>query len=283
MTIIDTHLHLIYRDKLNYPWIKDVPPLQQDFTIDALSERSAALRHRRDALHMEVDVGEGDIEAETRHVRRLASAPGSLLRGAISACRPESAGFPAFLERQIADPFVQGLSPRAACHAGRIQRRRRLSRQYPAARGKRAAFRPLRLAASDRKGDPSRRSCARRSIRARPLRRARHQGAEPSIPGASCIAEIAARPNVAVKISGVVAYADGETLDARGHPALCRTCHRKLRLGSRRLGQRLAGLHADGVALDLDRGDPRDDPILQQWTNAANCSAPMRAASGGSA
>ena len=31
-----------------------------------------------------------------------------LLRGAISACRPEDDGFPAFLERQLADPFVKG-------------------------------------------------------------------------------------------------------------------------------------------------------------------------------
>ena len=34
MAIIDTHLHLVYRDPLRYPWIKDVPALQQDFSID---------------------------------------------------------------------------------------------------------------------------------------------------------------------------------------------------------------------------------------------------------
>ncbi len=30
--IIDTHLHLIYRDRLSYPWLKDVPALDADFT-----------------------------------------------------------------------------------------------------------------------------------------------------------------------------------------------------------------------------------------------------------
>jgi predicted TIM-barrel fold metal-dependent hydrolase len=41
-------------------------------------------------------------------VEELAKAPGSLLVGAIAACRPESPGFPAYLERIRANPFVRG-------------------------------------------------------------------------------------------------------------------------------------------------------------------------------
>ena len=58
--IIDTHLHLIYRDVLRYPWIKDVPALQQDFSAERY--RTEALRCGIGAaIHMEVDVNESDI------------------------------------------------------------------------------------------------------------------------------------------------------------------------------------------------------------------------------
>ena len=105
--IIDTHLHLIYRDRLRYPWLADVASLNRDFSYEtyAVEARRCGVT---DALHMEVDVAPGDIEAETRNVAELARRPQSLLRGAISACRPEDDGFPAFLDRQLADPFVRG-------------------------------------------------------------------------------------------------------------------------------------------------------------------------------
>ena len=105
--IIDTHLHLIYPDRLSYPWLGGFAPLNRDFPY-----RTYAAEARRcgvtDVLHMEVDVAPSDIEAETRNVEGLAAQPESLLRGAISSCRPEDDGFPAFLERQLTDPFVKG-------------------------------------------------------------------------------------------------------------------------------------------------------------------------------
>ena len=70
-TLIDTHLHLIYRDVLSYPWLASFAPLNADFPLP----RYLAEARRcgvTDALHMEVDVAESDIEAETRHVEALA-------------------------------------------------------------------------------------------------------------------------------------------------------------------------------------------------------------------
>jgi predicted TIM-barrel fold metal-dependent hydrolase len=32
--IIDTHLHLIYRERLSYPWLKDVAALDRDFPYE---------------------------------------------------------------------------------------------------------------------------------------------------------------------------------------------------------------------------------------------------------
>lgn len=105
--IIDTHLHLIYRDRLRYPWLADVPALDADFNLDTY-QREARRLGIGAALHMEVDVAEADIAAETRMIADLAQVPESPLVGAIASCRPESADFPAYLESVIADPFVRG-------------------------------------------------------------------------------------------------------------------------------------------------------------------------------
>ena len=105
--IIDTHLHLIYRDRLSYPWLAGVPPLDADFTQDVYAREARRLGIVA-ALHMEVDVAEGDIPRETEMLEALAEGEGSLLAGAIASCRPESPDFPAYLERVRANAFVRG-------------------------------------------------------------------------------------------------------------------------------------------------------------------------------
>jgi predicted TIM-barrel fold metal-dependent hydrolase len=206
LTIIDTHLHLVYPKILRYPWIDGAPHLQQEFSLERY--QSEALRCGIDAaLHMEVDVAEAHIEAETRNVERLAAEPGALLRGAISACRPENADFPAFLERQLADPFIKGF--------------RRILHQSPDSLSESPLFRAnvARLKGAGRPFDlcvlPHQIGhgialadlcpdvpfvldhCGVPAVKDR----AEH-------PWREHISEIARRPNVVVKISGVVAYAD---------------------------------------------------------------------------
>lgn len=105
--IIDTHLHLIYRDRLSYPWLADVPPLDADFTYD-IYHREARRLGVAAALHMEVDVTPEQIEAETVVIGGIAGEDGCLLRGAIAACRPEEDGFADYLLRQQANPFIKG-------------------------------------------------------------------------------------------------------------------------------------------------------------------------------
>jgi predicted TIM-barrel fold metal-dependent hydrolase len=207
--IIDTHLHLIYRDRLSYPWLSDVAALNQDFHHDRYA--GEALRCGvTDALHMEVDVAEGDIEAETRNVEDLAIQKPSLLRGVISSCRPEHADFPGFLERALANPFVKGF--------------RRVLHVVPDEVSQSPVFREnLRLLS--RSGRPFD-LCVRADQIDKAIALADlapevqfvldHCGV-PAIkeraehPWRESIADIARRPNVAVKISGVVAYADAKT------------------------------------------------------------------------
>jgi len=207
-TIVDTHLHLIDRGALSYPWLAGVPALDQDFLLERY-QREAFRCGIGAALHMEVDVAEAQIEAETRHVETLAKRPASPLRGAISACRPENCDFPAFLERQLADPFVKGF--RRVLHVAPDELS--LSPIFRANVGRLAgAGRPFDLCV---RPDQIGKAIALADLCPRVQFVLDHCGA-PAIkdraehPWRESVAEIALRPNVAVKISGVVAYADGE-------------------------------------------------------------------------
>jgi predicted TIM-barrel fold metal-dependent hydrolase len=207
--LVDTHLHLIYRQCLSYPWLADVVPLNRDFPIETY-QREARRCGISDALHMEVDVAPEDIDAETRRVERLAAEPGALLRGAISACRPESTDFPAFLERQAADPFVKGF--------------RRVLHVAPDALSQSATFRGhLQLLAKANKPfdlcvRADQLALAAQLVDACPdVQFVLDHCGVPAIkdrvehPWREHIATVAERANVTVKISGVVAYADGES------------------------------------------------------------------------
>lgn len=94
----DTHLHLVARDRLTYPWLSDAPSLNRDWSYEAY-EAMARQIGITDVLHMEVDVAEADIDAESAYVAELMARPGSLIRGAISSARPESTGFADWLQR----------------------------------------------------------------------------------------------------------------------------------------------------------------------------------------
>ncbi|MBD8890650.1 amidohydrolase family protein [Roseibium litorale] len=95
--LIDTHLHLVDRDQLSYPWLADVPALDRDWTYDSY-ETVARRIGISGALHMEVDVHEDSIGQETEMVGQLMNRPGSLIKGAIASGRPESPDFAAYLD-----------------------------------------------------------------------------------------------------------------------------------------------------------------------------------------
>lgn len=105
--IIDTHLHVIDQTALAYPWTAGEPALNRNFPYEEYA-REALRVSISNTLHMEVDVAAENIEAETDYVGGLSRRPGSLIVGAISSCRPEEPGFAAFLDRQKANPLVKG-------------------------------------------------------------------------------------------------------------------------------------------------------------------------------
>ncbi|MFK8083142.1 MAG: amidohydrolase [Granulosicoccus sp.] len=106
--IIDTHLHLIYRDRLSYPWLESAEALNSDATYEDYA-RTARRVGIAAALHMEVDVANKDRDAETDMIRSLMDAPDSLMQGAIVSCRPESDEFSAWLDKQLEREEVKGM------------------------------------------------------------------------------------------------------------------------------------------------------------------------------
>jgi predicted TIM-barrel fold metal-dependent hydrolase len=159
---------------------------------------------------MEVDVDPLDIEAETRHVKALSERKDSLLRGAIASCRPEEPDFPAYLERVLANPFVKGF--------------RRVLHVVPDGLSESALFRDniKRLGGKGLTFDlcvlPRQMKQAIALVDLAPdVQFVLDHCGVPDIkagaehPWREGIIEIARRPNVVGKISGVVAYADPDT------------------------------------------------------------------------
>jgi predicted TIM-barrel fold metal-dependent hydrolase len=207
--IIDTHLHLINKSALTYPWLSSAPTLDRDFLYETYA-REAKRAGIVGSLHMEVDVDPDEMEKETAEIRRLSETEGSLLKGAIAACRPEDADFPDYLARQTANPFVKGF--------------RRVLHVVPDDVSEGATFREniKRLAKSRFSFDlcvlPHQIPKAIALVDLAPdVQFILDHCGVPAIkdrqdhPWRDHMIEIARRPNVTAKISGVIAYADAES------------------------------------------------------------------------
>ncbi|MCT7376990.1 amidohydrolase family protein [Chelativorans salis] len=207
--IVDTHLHVIDQTALGYPWLDGVPPLNRNFSYDDYA-REARRVGIEATLHMEVDVAEDQIEAETAHVGDLAEQPDSLIIGAIAACRPESEGFAAYLERQQANPLVKGFRRVLHVMPDELSESELFRGNIARLSGTRFTFDlcvlprqlPKAMALTDLAPDVQfiLDHCGVPDIKG-----------DATEPWRTHMAEIAKRPNVAAKISGVVAYADPES------------------------------------------------------------------------
>ena len=96
--IIDTHLHLVDRSRLTYPWLAEAPALDRDWSHAEYAGEAAAAGIAR-ALYMEVDVAGDMIDAEIDVIDALPPRTDTPIAGIIAACRPEQDGFAAEIER----------------------------------------------------------------------------------------------------------------------------------------------------------------------------------------
>ncbi|WP_428544001.1 amidohydrolase family protein [Profundibacter sp.] len=204
----DTHLHLIYPDRLSYPWLADFPALNKPSTFDDYLRRARRLGIT-DCLHMEVDVAPTQIGRETELVSELMALPASPMRGAISACRPEEPEFAAFLDTARQNPAIRGF--------------RRVLHTQPDELSQSATFRDniRRLTGTGLTFDlcvlPRQLGLAGKLADHCPdVRFVLDHCGVPDIaasafsPWRENMTDLARRPNVTAKISGIIAYADPE-------------------------------------------------------------------------
>ena len=204
--LYDTHLHLIYPDKLRYPWLDSFEVLNKPSTFDTYLTRA----HRvgiTGCLHMEVDVAEDQIKEETALVADLMALPQSPMRGAISACRPEDPNFPEFLDWAQSVPTIKGF--RRVLHVmpdGLSQTdtfRNNIKRLTGTGLTFDLCVLPHQLVWASQLIDHCPgvtfilNHCGVPDLKAREIE-----------PWGSSLSELAKRPNVLAKISGLIAYGD---------------------------------------------------------------------------
>jgi predicted TIM-barrel fold metal-dependent hydrolase len=98
MDLIDTHQHLILRDRIGYGWTHDIPALAgRDFTR---ADYAGLARGVTATIFMETGVDDADYQAEARLVAGMVgtASGGVAMLGQIASIRPESEGFDAWLE-----------------------------------------------------------------------------------------------------------------------------------------------------------------------------------------
>ena len=102
ISLLDTHQHLVYREKASYGWTKDIPPLAEgNFTLDDYKTLTEGLGIGG-TLFMETGVDDPDYQQETRFVKSLAENADNGMIGLISSIRPESdEAFETWLEETI--------------------------------------------------------------------------------------------------------------------------------------------------------------------------------------
>lgn len=107
ISLLDTHQHLIYPDRLGYAWTDDIPVLaKQAFTLDDYAKLTAD-SDMIGTVFMEAGVDDADFEAETRFIATLAGDASNNIMGIIASCRPEfDEGFDAWIEECASMPVV---------------------------------------------------------------------------------------------------------------------------------------------------------------------------------
>jgi predicted TIM-barrel fold metal-dependent hydrolase len=203
--ILDTHQHLMYPEKYAYSWTADIPQLagkafRYGDYLKAIEGTSVST-----TIFMESGADDPHWQEETRFVHTLARTSGSLIKGIIANCRPEEeSGFDTYVEsvlsanlvglRRILHTEPDELSQQP-CFAANLRLLEKyeltfdlcvLARQIPLAAGLAAKCPNVRFILDH---------CGVPDIAAGQLE-----------PWRRDISEISKLPNVACKISGVLAY-----------------------------------------------------------------------------
>jgi predicted TIM-barrel fold metal-dependent hydrolase len=208
MKIVDTHQHLWDKDLFHYAWLDPLPKLDRSFRLSDYRNATSVLEIDK-TVFVECDVDESQMIDEALHILRLADDSGNRIAGIVASGRPERDGFKAHIDTLAAHAKVKGV--RRILHTGTddvgqgkmfIENVARLgeyglsfdicvlARQLPVA---------INLASKCRDVTFVLDHCGVPDVKGQSLH-----------PWRDHIRELSKFPNVACKVSGIVAY---------GHPA----------------------------------------------------------------
>jgi len=108
MEIVDTHQHLWDVDLFSYSWLQSVPSLNRSFHMADYLQAAEGLRVVK-SVHLEADVDEAFMLAETLHLLKLADQPDNPLTAIVACARPESADFRAYLDQITGHERLKGV------------------------------------------------------------------------------------------------------------------------------------------------------------------------------
>ncbi len=205
MDMIDTHQHLWDLERFPYSWCAEIPALNRSFRFSDYAAASAGLGITK-TVFVECDVDEPNALAEARMIQELSDSHPSI-GGIVASGRPEREGFRAHLEQLSRLPAVRGFrrilhtQPDGLSQEPLFAENLRLLPEFGFSFDLCVLARQLPIAIDLVRRCPEVSfildHCGVPDIKAGALE-----------PWRSHIAEMAAHPNVACKISGLVAYAD---------------------------------------------------------------------------
>ncbi|HUI42500.1 MAG TPA: amidohydrolase [Terriglobia bacterium] len=118
LRIVDTHQHLWDLDLCSYAWIEAQPApsslaagrpgLRRSFRMPDYLEAVAGLGVEK-TVHLEADVDEPYMLAETRHALALAADPNNPLSGVVACGRPEHDDFKEYLDQIAGHRALKGI------------------------------------------------------------------------------------------------------------------------------------------------------------------------------
>lgn len=208
MDRIDTHLHLIHPERFSYDWAAGLPALSgKPFRVEEYREAAKAAGVTGSIL-MEVDVPEDQSVAEAGFFCALAEDPANRISGVVAACRPENEDFAAHLDA-TAHPRLVGY--RRVLHTQPDELSTSVLFRENVARIGNAGF------TFDLCVLPRQHAIAGELVDSCPETRfiLDHCGVPDIASGElaswrASLRELASRPNLACKISGIIAYAAGD-------------------------------------------------------------------------
>ena len=106
--MIDTHQHLLYPERFDYPWLDQVPALKNSPSRLQDYREATSGAQISGTVFMEVDVASVHAPDETRFFCKLSADPANRIFGVVAAARPEDEAFEVQLD-QIAHPALKGI------------------------------------------------------------------------------------------------------------------------------------------------------------------------------